>query len=569
MPCRQVHPELLYLGLLLFIRNQPIQMEKPKGIEKIQPASSHLPKGKKVMFGIGINAYRSTSWPQLNNAVRDVEGVANLLLKQYDFDKADLLRNNEATADKIEEALYRLTDSTVLGEHDSLLIYYSGHGHLDKNERGYWVPVDAEKDRISTYIPNSRIRELISDIKCRHILLISDACFSGSLFVRGVRGAQADEVAEEYEKRISRWAFCSGRHDEVVSDGPAGQHSPFTMAILQELGLNTSKKLNIARLADKVIEITRSNYRQMPEANPIQDAGHRGGQFVFTPRTFRREEEPKPRTKPGSEPIVEPKPRVNPKTILLGALVLTALTLLIALIMDVFSSNQPAITQLQLSSQMAITDTIEYGQTKNIQFKLKNVGKTEALLKPVELAGSDISMKTNSYLTIVPGHEKEFSATWKPTLPGLQHTELIFQSENLSAPYRVQVNTYVKEKKETVPDLPIISNPADPGKKKKTSPAKPNTREPVSTSTNTGDSQSATPINEKPAMHTVNTGIPADIKMWLITNDGDRIDAKNGTFEIPILLKGKSVKVYFEKNGKTIGPNRLRIGKDQIIPPSD
>ena len=87
---------------------------------------------------------------------------------------------------------------------------------------------------------------------------------------------------EEYEKRISRWAFCSGRHNEVVSDGPPNGNSPFASAIINELRINTAEKLNFVRLADKVTEITRANYPQMPDANPIQDAGHGGGQFVFS-----------------------------------------------------------------------------------------------------------------------------------------------------------------------------------------------------------------------------------------------------------------------------------------------
>lgn len=251
-----------------------------------KPAVDFRPKGKNIFFGIGINTYQSSFWPKLNNAVRDVEAVAALLKLQYGFEDVIMLKDEKATAANIEDELYRCTDPSVIGPHDSLLLYYSGHGHLDMNDRGYWVPIDAEKGRISNYISNSRIRELIADIKCKHVLLISDACFSGSFFVGGVRKSNSDEVAEEYERRISRWAFCSGRHDEVVSDGPNGKHSPFAAAILAELSINTTQKLNIARLANKVIEITRSNYRQMPEANPIQDAGHGGGQFVFTPIAY-------------------------------------------------------------------------------------------------------------------------------------------------------------------------------------------------------------------------------------------------------------------------------------------
>ncbi|MEY3239602.1 MAG: hypothetical protein RIR11_1040 [Bacteroidota bacterium] len=239
--------------------------------------------GKKHILGIGINEYQN--WTHLNNAVRDMENIVQILTTQYDFSSHKTLTNTAATRENIEDELYQLTNESVLSEHDYLLIYYSGHGHLDHNGMGYWVPFNAQKDRISSYLSNSRIRELISAIKCRHILLISDSCFSGSFFADGTRGA-AEDLAEEYEKRVSRWAFCSGRHDETVSDGALGSNSPFASSIIEELQINTRPKLHIARLADKVTEATRSNYPQMPDANPIQNAGHKGGQFVFTLRSY-------------------------------------------------------------------------------------------------------------------------------------------------------------------------------------------------------------------------------------------------------------------------------------------
>lgn len=259
--------------------------EKTKkiGFGPTTPKTFNRSSGRKVLLAIGVNQYRH--WSGLNNAVRDAQQLAHVLVNKYNFETPVMLLNEQATRANIEEALYRFTQPEEIGEHDSLLIYYSGHGHLDGNNRGYWVPTDAEHGKVSTYFPNSRIRELISDIKCKHVLLISDACFAGAFFVRSNREEQLQfALASEYEKRPSRWAFCSGRHDEEVSDGPPGKHSPFARAILQELSMNDSQ-LNIAKLAERVIPITVANYReQLPEANPIQDVGHMGGQFVFSPQ---------------------------------------------------------------------------------------------------------------------------------------------------------------------------------------------------------------------------------------------------------------------------------------------
>ena len=60
-----------------------------------------------------------------------------------------------------------------LKENDNLLIYYAGHGELDKAEnRGYWLPVDASYELRSKWISNTRIVDRIKATKAKHVLLI-------------------------------------------------------------------------------------------------------------------------------------------------------------------------------------------------------------------------------------------------------------------------------------------------------------------------------------------------------------------------------------------------------------
>jgi hypothetical protein len=521
------------------------------------PDEFSLPQGNKIFFGIGINAYQS--WSRLNNAVRDVENISTLLSTHYKFDTVKLLKDETATASNIEQELYNFTLPGAIGEHDSLLIYYSGHGHIDPNGRGYWVPVDAAKGKISTYLPNSRIRELISDIKCRHILLISDSCFSGSFFVKGVRGA--DEVADEYEKRISRWAFCSGRADEVVSDGRPGDNSPFASAILGELSLNVTKKLNIARLADKVIEITRSNYKQMPEANPIQDAGHRGGQFVFTPATYNEEKDirvpsqlPRQFIDRQAAPSVPP-PNIISKQLLIGGGLFLVLLLVTGIGFWVgWFDPAPKKPEILVTVPVVEQDTIVSGETTHRSFSVENKGSVLARLQPFSFSAPDLSLPSNRSFNLEPGAAKTFNITWKPKNTGLQLAKIIVNGTDIQD--TVQVRVFVKDKPgvQTSPKDPIPSKISDnSGKKAETkSGTKPSKPEPTD---ETGISQSDKPVEPTvPQMVEIRTNIPTDIKMWLITDSKKRYDAKlrNGEliFEVPRDLRGKRVKVYFRKNGK-------------------
>ena len=247
------------------------------GLDRLSTSGSGR-SGRSWFFGIGIDQY--LAFPQLNNAVKDVRDIQALLIEKYDIDPACAITlfNDRATEENIIEVLDNLSEQ--IDSQDKLLIYYSGHGHLNtRTELGYWIPHDAQRDRTSRYILNSTIRDYIKVINAKHVLLISDACFSGSLFIRG--GSRSALADLELAKRKSRYALCSGRHDEEVYDGIPGKNSPFAESILTQLRINTEPTFNIDKLAYLVVEQTRAQYQQLPEGNPLQVKGHEGGRYIF------------------------------------------------------------------------------------------------------------------------------------------------------------------------------------------------------------------------------------------------------------------------------------------------
>jgi formylglycine-generating enzyme required for sulfatase activity len=257
-------------------------MKNKKGItHDSSPSAESRRVGQDYLFGIGINGYKK--WDPLHNAVRDVEIIVELLQKDYQFnpENTKLLLNEEATLDNIiiafEDYVDRITPD------DTLLIYFSGHGHLNPTtNRGYWVPVDADRRSTAQFLPNSRVREFLEDIDAHHILLISDACFAGSLFYRG--GGMGEEVMDALDRRRSRWGFCSGRNNEMVMDGPSGGHSPFASSIIEVLTENREQFFNVQRLIEQVTFLTRAQYNQLPEGQPLVQCGHKGGEFIFRRR---------------------------------------------------------------------------------------------------------------------------------------------------------------------------------------------------------------------------------------------------------------------------------------------
>ena len=241
-----------------------------------QKSYSEMPTGKSWFLGIGINNYKHFN--NLYNAVRDVEAIRQELEEHYDLTEVVSLFDQQATRRNIIRKLDELVRKVQEG--DKLLIHYSGHGHLSTSGKGYWIPHDAELNYTDDYIANSRLRDYLEDIQARHILLVSDSCFSGSLFAQGTT-RRLPEPEELLEKRISRYAFCSGRHDEEVADGIPGENSPFASSILEQLRNNQAPMLRISLLAEQVINRTASQYRQLPRHGTLFAVGDKGGQYIF------------------------------------------------------------------------------------------------------------------------------------------------------------------------------------------------------------------------------------------------------------------------------------------------
>ena len=124
---------------------------------------------------IGNNEY--SNFQSLKTAVNDASVVADVLRRDYGFEVELLLNANRY---KIVTALNKLR--AKLTHNDNLLIYYAGHGVLDEvTDSCYWLPVDAESGNDANWIANSTVTNHLAAIPAKHILLVVDSCYSGTL----------------------------------------------------------------------------------------------------------------------------------------------------------------------------------------------------------------------------------------------------------------------------------------------------------------------------------------------------------------------------------------------------
>ena len=233
------------------------------------------PMGKDYLFVVAIDEYKHC--PRLYNCVNDATRLIEILTRKYQFQEAQIISLiNEAANEYNILSRFRELVSKITPQ-DNLVIFYSGHGEYDKDiDEGYWIPVDAEEGHFGEYISNSRIIKFINAIKSHHTFCIVDSCFSGSLFATKRLGS----ASERLYSLPSRWLLTAGRN-EVVSDGKAGDHSPFADNLLYLLDHNEAPLLPVTDLISHVVNAVIYNARQTPRGEPLQDVGHKGGQFYF------------------------------------------------------------------------------------------------------------------------------------------------------------------------------------------------------------------------------------------------------------------------------------------------
>lgn len=255
-----------------------LELQGAEGVSAPQPAP--LSGGKYYALIIGNAAYQKL--PPLKTPAKDAQAVEKLLRERYGFNTKLML---EADKESISRALngYRQT----LGAEDSFLLYYAGHGIFDPTvNKAYWLPIDAEKTDDTHWLITDSITANLQRLPARHVLVIADSCYSGTL-TRAVSvdmetPSRRDEYLGKLAGRTSRTLMASGGNEPVTDGSREGHHSVFAQALLEALQSNpggpvTAEEMFLRQIKEKVA----GNSEQIPEYSVIRNSGHQGGDFVF------------------------------------------------------------------------------------------------------------------------------------------------------------------------------------------------------------------------------------------------------------------------------------------------
>ncbi|MBE9582090.1 MAG: caspase family protein, partial [Proteobacteria bacterium] len=248
---------------------------------------------------IGIDQYKNLPFDkQLSYAVQDAKGVAEILKKNFKFDKIITLYNREATKANIMKVLSG--DLSKISEKDSVFVFWAGHGCTEKTSRGdlgYLVPFDGtfEESELYENISMTMIKDDISKrIPAKHIFYVMDSCYSGLLVAK--RGAARKTARDfSYLQEITKEEACqvltAGSKDQQVLDGGPRGHSVFTGRFIEVLE-NTDDFITATEVSAIVKERVFSDARtrghtQTPKYGELFGLGD----YVFVPSLERKVED--------------------------------------------------------------------------------------------------------------------------------------------------------------------------------------------------------------------------------------------------------------------------------------
>jgi hypothetical protein len=278
----------LYI-LSLLISLLPIFSEikaTTRGIHAVSPEGQNLFLYKDYhALVIGVSNY--DHWPKLPHADDDAREVADKLKKLgYGVD----LILDPGYKD-LRDALNRLVYFAGKEENRAILVYYAGHGETellaDSTKMGYIIPRDCpilKKDPMgfAAHAISMRDIEAVSlKIKSKHVIMLFDSCFSGSLF--SLTRAPPANITDKSRLPVRQY-ITAGTEDEQVPDKSMFKRS-FLIGIEGDADLTgdgyiTGSELGIY-LSEKVVNYTKGN--QHPQYGKINNPDLDRGDFIFVP----------------------------------------------------------------------------------------------------------------------------------------------------------------------------------------------------------------------------------------------------------------------------------------------
>lgn len=230
---------------ITFIFLHSFVLAQQKGAHSI-PAQNPTEAGNTYAVVVGISDYQDPAIPDLRFADKDAEAFAKFLRSKaggsLDEDHLKMLINSEATMAQFANALDWLWE--VCKEGDQAIIYFSGHGDVEKKsltQPGFLLCWDAPA---RVYMAGGAfalpmLQEVVSTLSVQNkakVIVITDACRSGTLAGSSVGGAQAtaSNLAKQFANEIKIMS-CQPNEYSIEGEQWGGGRGAFSYHLLEAL----------------------------------------------------------------------------------------------------------------------------------------------------------------------------------------------------------------------------------------------------------------------------------------------------------------------------------------------
>jgi hypothetical protein len=274
---------LSYLGLYSRVRKEKRgktlkaavdELTEDDGRAKVtvRTTEARAGSGRRVALLIGVQDYADPI-PDLATPLGDIDAIGGLLEGKLGYETRVLKNPGKA---EIVGALQALANE--LGEQDSAIVMYAGHGYvLESTGVGYWLAADARTDSAEQWISNTSISEALNAIQSKNVMLIADSCYSGTLLSgeHAAEGVRVKLSREQLRDKRSVVILSSGG-EEPVQDAGGDGHSVFArqlMTVLESMQGDTVGSQLYEQVKSRVAELAP----QVPQYGGVVSAGHELG----------------------------------------------------------------------------------------------------------------------------------------------------------------------------------------------------------------------------------------------------------------------------------------------------
>ncbi|MEO7646622.1 MAG: caspase family protein [Gemmatimonadaceae bacterium] len=191
------------------------------------------PKGRYALM-VGIDDYQGIG-NTLNGPVADSRLIGRILVERYGFLPANVvyINDREATREHIAEAFLRHLGQA--GPDGAAVFYYSGHGMQMEENLALTGSMDPEQDNVDEalfmwgadgrggVLLDDELGFLASSLKTDRVLMIMDACFSGTGTMGGASGQPKEQKWSDVKGNVTlpTTFFTSAASDLAPKSGDA------------------------------------------------------------------------------------------------------------------------------------------------------------------------------------------------------------------------------------------------------------------------------------------------------------------------------------------------------------